>query len=203
VATMTNAPSLTGANLLLVHTVHAGNIATTSMTHNGNTMTKIGSNYFSGLDQMEEFWYMDDPDSTGNVVVTLASAMYNGISITAMGFNDAGGIGVHEFNGGTATDHTETITVSEQSLVFATGISINATDDITIDGDVQSGSGMMPNNANVNDIVSGSWSATNHSAGTIDIITDTTSGNITNSSVEILAAAPPVGGNTGNFLMMF
>jgi hypothetical protein len=193
-------PSMSGADLLLVHIVFGNNIATNSITHNGNSLTKIGSNYFSGLGQREEFWYMLNPDSSGNIVVNLASAMFNGISICAMGFVGATGIGGHGFNGAGSDPNNQNRTVGEGSMVYVTGISTVAHTSITIDGSTILPANFEPNQVNVNDIVSGAWSTSSHSAGTIATATDAQFSNITNSYVEIedAAATPTLSASTSS-----
>lgn len=204
-------PSMSGADLLLLHIVFGNNISVSSVTHNGNSLTKAGSNYFSSLTQREEFWYMTSPDSSGNIVVTLSSAMFNGISITAMGFSGASGVGTPIFNGATASPHVRSRTVLDGSMVFVSGISTVATDDITIDGVVTTGASgnLRPNQQNVNKIVSGMWSNSAHSAGSINTETDaSSSGNITNSFIEIQASGggsfdPTTPDDGDMFLLMF
>ena len=197
-------PSMTGADLLLVHVVFGNNIAVSGITHNGNALTKIGHNYFSGLGQREEFWYMLAPDSgSQDIVVTLNSAMFNGMSICAMGFTNATGIGLHAFNGANPTEHARTRTVSDGSMVYVTGISTVSHDDITIDGVQILPANLKPNQANVNDVVSGAISNSAHSAGTISTETDATiGGSITNSYVEIVDGNGGGGGSRRRLIII-
>ncbi len=188
-ATYASPPSMSGSDMLLVHICFGNNILVNSITHGGSNLTKAGANWFNGLGQREEWWYLNSPASSGSIVVNLASAMFNGITITAMGFNGTNGVSGPVFNGGISSPHTRNRTVSEGSMVHVTGISSSATDDITIDGTTTTGASgnLMPNQVNVNDIVSGMWSNTSHSAGSINTQTDASAtANITNSYIEIL-----------------
>jgi len=188
-ATYASPPSMSGSDMLLVHICFGNNITVNSITHGGANLTKAGGNWFSGFGQREEWWYLNNPASSGSIVVNLASAMFNGMTITAMGFNGTNGVSGPTFNGGISSPHIRTRTVSEGSMVHVTGISNSATDDITIDGTTTTGASgnLMPNQVNVNDIVSGMWSNTSHSAGSINTETDASAtSNITNSYIEIL-----------------
>lgn len=199
-------PNLSGADLLLVHFCFGNNIAASSVTHNGNSLTKAGSNYFSGLSQREEFWYMTSPDATGSIVITLASAMYNPICITAMGFTGVDTttpITGPTFNGATTSPHSRTRTITADSMVFVSGISTVSTDDITIDGTVTTGASgnLMPNQVNNNKIISGMWSNAAHSSTSISTETDASSTtNITNSYIEIMASGG--GGGTRRIFLI-
>jgi hypothetical protein len=201
-------PSMSGADFLLVHIVFAQNTTVNSVTHNGNSLTKHAHNWFSGLGQREEFWYMTNPDNDGDLVVTLNAQMFQGISLCMMGFSGVDQttpIGNQTFNGGSASPHVRSRTVSEGSMVFVTGISTVSTDDITIDGTVTTGASgnLRPNQQNVNDIVSGMWSNSSHSAGSINTETDASSTtNITNSFIEILADGGGVGGGRRRIIIV-
>lgn len=183
-------PSMNSCDFILVHVVFGNNVAIQSITHDGNALTKKAHQWFSGLSQREEFWYMKNP-STGikEIKVTLASSMFNGMSICVMGFNNVNDIGTHSFNGTSNTPHVRNRNVSAGSMIYMSGISTTAHSNFSIDGTSIPTGNFKPNQANVNDILSGAWSPSSHSAGSIATQTATAGpGTITNSYVEILAA---------------
>ena len=111
-------PSMNGCDFILVHIVFANNIAVQTVTHDGNALTKKAHQWFSGLGQREEFWYMKNPSSgVQPIEVTVASSMFNGMSICVMGFNNVDDIGPHAFNGASNTPHNQSRTVSEGSVI--------------------------------------------------------------------------------------
>lgn len=184
-------PSVASGDLLLIGVALASNITISSCTHNGIALTSAGAHYHSSLGVKEQFFYTTTP-STGiqNIVVTLSSAYFSGISISAMCFAGASGVGTPVWNDASSDPNTQSYSVSAGSMMYATGGSNVAHDDITIDGNVVTGvsGNLSPNQSNINKIYSGSWSGSSHSAGSITIETDGTSGVISNSHIEILAS---------------
>lgn len=198
-------PTVAAGDLLLIVLSYANNIALNHVRHDGDDLTRAGGGWLTSAGLRQEYWYITAPASgLKEITVQFASAMFNGVSVCAMCFAGASGIGVLDTNDISATPHTQSITVSEGSMVYATMSSTGSHTSIAIDGTTILPANFEPNQVNVNKIVSGAWTTSSLSAGSIDVVTSQPTGSLSNSSIEILATvAPPVTGATGNFLMMF
>jgi len=169
-------------------------------TYDGIAMTLIDSNEFSGLSQR---WacYGIAPTTSGakNVVLSFGgSPQWGPVSYFACSFLGSSGIGNTGVNGRSSTPNSQTLTVSEGSAIFATGISNNAFTGIDIDGSARP----LEFQHNTNKQVSGALSLIPLSAGSIAVDTKVTFSNVTNARIEILAGGAPPSTNS-NFLVMF
>lgn len=188
---------------LLVSLAFSNAATISGITYNGVAMTKIISEDVSVVTSWQYMYGLASPAlSTNNIIITFSNTIFNPVSICAVSFLDCDGIGnTYEPIGGDpdmkASPHTESITVSENSMIYAQSISSGgAFSDITIAGSSRS---FLVDNANINNTTSSALSATELSAGSKDIVM---TGGSQNSclAVELLSAAPS---NSGNFFMMF
>ena len=169
-------------------------------TYGGQAMTLITSRQFGGLSQRWACYGLQNPPTgNNNIVISFTSQQFNPVSLFAVSFTGSGGAGNFADNGGSTTPNSKTLTVSSGSCIYATGISNNAFTGIDIDGSART----LEFQHNTNKQVSGALSAVPLSAGSIDVVTKVTFGNVTNQRVEILEATapPPTGDN--DFLLMF
>ena len=97
--------------------------------------------------------------------------------------------------------HSQSLTISANSIIYATGISNNAQ---SFGYDIGGTTVVNQFFANTNKIVEGALGPLNLPAGVTDVTTKADFGNITNTRIEILetSVTPPVT-NTGNFFLMF
>jgi hypothetical protein len=194
--------SNTGTDRLLV--VFVGYPSTnncTAVTYNGTSMTKQGSWIMNdaGAGFEYDIWYLVAPDTgTNNVVGTFDSSGTVGIMATT--FTGAEQTTpLQSLNSAAAnTPHTQSITISDQSMIMGIGssrYSFDSTAAITIDGTAKSFATTDINGAIFLAQVCVWTRDANLSSGSKDVITDTIadSFNADNTRIEIKeAAAAPV-----------
>lgn len=189
-----NCSSGTDRGLFVVITM-TNTVNFASATYNGVAMTLVSSRQYSGLSQRQAAYYLANPATgTNNLVINFTGNQWNPTSIMAQSFTGVDTTaGVEASNGASTTPHSRSLTISNNSVIYATGISNNAQSfNYDIGGSSRTASF---NGHNVNKIVEGAWSATGLSAGAQNVTTKADFGTITNNRFEIkeAVASPPAG----------
>ena len=173
--------------LLLACFVMSASTTFSGCTYNGTSMTNHLDFFSSSLSQRWAIYSLTSP-STGsnNVVVSFGGNQWNPISIALISWTGSSGVGNVGNNDEASTPHSRTLTVSQNSQIYAFGTSINAqTSGHQIDGSTR------PNefSHNTNRITRGGISLSGLSSGSINVTTTADFGYITNVRVEIKEAA--------------
>lgn len=182
----------TGADgLLFVVITMPNTVNFSSVTFDGTAMTQVRNQNFSGLSQRQGTFYLLNPNTGNkNIVVNFSGSQFNSTSILAQSFTGASGIGNDSNTGALTSPNSQSLTVSENSVIYATGISSNAQ---SFGYDIGGSTRTNLFTHNTNKIVEGALSATGLSAGAQNVTTKADFGTVTNYSVEILEAGvtPP------------
>lgn len=182
----------TGGLLLICVAMTGTNISYTGATYNGVAMTEVQQLQDGSNTQVYAIYALENPTvGTHDVVITMSTGLFNPMSFYAVSFTGAGGIGNSGMNAAQSTTHTQSLTVSDDSLVFSAGVSPNVISDISVDGT----SITLDYTHNNNRQVSGGVSAIPLTAGSVDVAVTSVFGNIANLRAEILIAGS--GGDTG------
>lgn len=191
--------SNTGSGRLLIIQLTMSNIRSyTGCNYGGVSMTQLYSINRGGLSQRMAFFYLVDPPTGNNTLrVNFNNTVWNPISIHARSFTGSAGIGNNANTGGQSTPNTQSLTVSEDSLIIGTACSINAISTIQI----PQGSNRTFVTHNTNrQVGTGAISAdAGLSAGAISIRTTSTFGSVTNDRIEILGTAAAPSSSDGDF----
>jgi len=170
-----------------------------SATYDGVSMgTPILNQSFGGLAQRQVVYALANPSDGSNLLrLIFSGSQFNGVSLAIYNFTDCGGVGNFGISGGATTPNIKTLTISDNSMIVATGISVASQNgqDYTI-ATVDYG---LLYQHNVNDQVCGNIS-TNIPSGLRTVTTRTGSGTVTNVRVEILEQASSTT-NNGNFFL--
>jgi hypothetical protein len=160
-----------------------------SASYDGVGMTLVANRNYSGLQQRQAFFYLYNPSSGSakNLVINFSGNQWSNTSILAQSFTGVDStIGITSNSGASTSPNSKTLNVAAGSLIYASGISINAQSfDYTIGGINRT---PAFNAHNTNRIVEGAFSAL-LAVGTTTIITRTDTGTVSNNRVEIKAAA--------------
>ncbi len=191
----------TGANgFLFVSFIMSNARSYTGCSYGGQTMTLIKTQNFGGLAQRWAcYGLLNPPTGSNNIVVSFNNAVFNPVSMFATSFTGSGGAGLFATNGASSTPNSKTLSVTAGSCIYATGISNNAFIGIDIDGSARP----LEFNHNTNKQISGALSLVPLSAGSTSVVTKVNWGSVSNSRVEIKAAATPPPSDDGSFLLMF
>jgi hypothetical protein len=192
----------TGTNrLLIIQLTMANTVNYSGCTYGGQAMTQLHSTNRGGLSQRMAFYYLVDPPTGNNTLrINFSGSQWNPISIHARSFTGSAGIGNEGRTGGQSTPNTQSLTVSDDSLIMATACSINAISTIQI----PQGSNRTFVTHNTNrQVGTGAISANaGFSAGSYNIRTTSTFGSVTNDRVEILGISSPATNTDGDFFML-
>jgi hypothetical protein len=192
----------TGTNrLLIIQLTMANTVNYSGCTYGGQAMTQLHSTNRGGLSQRMAFYYLVDPPTGNNTLrINFSGNQWNPISIHARSFTGSAGIGNEGRTGGQSTPNTQSLTVSDDSLIMATACSINAISTIQI----PQGSNRTFVTHNTNrQVGTGAISANaGFSAGSYNIRTTSTFGSVTNDRVEILGISSPATNTDGDFFML-
>ena len=190
----------TGAGGLLVIQLTMSNVRSYSgCTYGGQAMTQLYTINRGGLSQRMAFFYLENPPTGNNTLrINFNNSVWNPISIHSRSFTGSAGIGNDGKVGGQPTPNTQSLTVSDDSLIMATACSVNVVSTIQI----PQGSNRSFATHNTNrQVGTGAISANaGHNAGSISVRTTSTSGSVTNDRVEILGTISPVTNTDGDFL---
>ena len=196
-----NQNSGTGRLLVIMLTM-ANTVNYSGCTYGGQAMTQLYSINRGGLSQRMGFFYLIDPPTGNNTLrVNFSGNQWNPISIHARSFTGSAGIGNSLRTGGQSTPNTQSLTVSDDSLIMATACSINAI--LTIQIPQGSNRSFVTHNTN-RQVGTGAISANaGFAAGTYNIRTTSTFGSVTNDRVEILGTGAAPSDTDGDFFMLF
>ena len=187
----------TGAGGLLVIQLTMSNVRSyTGCNYGGVSMTQLYTINRGGLSQRMAFYYLENPPTGNNTLrINFNNSVWNPISIHSRSFTGSDGIGNDGKVGGQPTPNTQSLTVSQDSLIMATACSINAISTIQI----PQGSNRTFATHNTNrQVGTGAISSNSgHNAGSISVRTTSTFGSVTNDRVEILgtSSADTTGGD--------
>ena len=191
-----------GADGLIVIQLTMSNARTyTGCTYGGVSMTQLYTINRSGLSQRMAFFYLENPPTGNNTLrINFNGSVWNPISIHSRSFTGSGGIGNNANTGGGATPNTQSISFSADSFVMATACSQNAISTIQI----PQGSNRTFASHNTNrQVGTGAISVgTGAVAGSYNVTTTSTFGNLTNDRVEILGLSAPVDDTGGDFFLL-
>jgi len=168
----------------------------TGATYNNVAMTLLKNQLYSGLIQRTAVYILQNP-STGsnNFVVNFNGSQFNSTSIFACSFTGAGAGGANLNNGASTAPNSQSLTIEENSIIYAHGVSDNVQSAYSIGGSPRT----LEFTHNSSKQVGGALSLTGLMAGATNVTTDAITGTITNLRVEILASGggpppPPLGG---------
>ncbi len=113
--------------LLLAVITMASTTDFSSASYGGAPMTLIRNTNYGGLSQRQAAYVLTNPSDGANTFQTLFSGnQWNPLSISLISFTGASGIGAEESSGGLITPNSQSLTILENSMIYATGISVNA-----------------------------------------------------------------------------
>ncbi|MBC8398554.1 MAG: hypothetical protein H8E16_15840 [Flavobacteriales bacterium] len=173
----------------------------TSATYGGVTMTRLYTVNRSGLGQRMAFYYLENPPTGNNTLrVNFNGSQWNPLSTHIRSFTNSGGIGNSLRTGDVSTPNTQTLTVSDDSLIMITSCSINA---ITSQ-QIPTGTNQTYVQHNTNrQVATGAISAdVGHSAGVISLRGTSTFGSLSLDRTEIKGLSSSVDTSGGDFFML-
>jgi hypothetical protein len=178
-----------GTNRLLLVVIEMQNsVDVTGMTYNGVSMTEIRNENDTGISKRLSAYYLLSPATgTNDIVVSFSGSQFNNTAIFARTFTGASGIGNDGYNTTATSPHTQSLTISANSIIFATGMSVGA-QSFGYDFDAVTATN-VGNGFNINIIVEGAYSQTGLTAGSKDVVTKADSGTVSNYRVEIQESA--------------
>ena len=192
----------TGDNGLIIAQFTMSNSRTyTSCTYGGVAMTQLYQINRSGLAQRMAFFYLENPPTGNNTLrVNFNGSQWNPISMHIRSFTNSGGIGNSLRTGGQATPNTQSLTVSDDSLIMTTSCSINA----ILTQQIPTGTNRTFTTHNTNrQVATGAISAdAGHSAGSISLRSTSTFGSLSLDRTEILGLTNTVDTSSGDFFML-
>jgi hypothetical protein len=116
-----------GANGYLFVTIACPATTVTGVTWNGVTMTLVQRNA-TGYSTDWTVWRLASPTTgVNNLVVTMASGNFNGVSTFMTSFLDCSGVGNIGYNGIASNPVTTSVTISANSMVLGAVIGGNST----------------------------------------------------------------------------
>jgi hypothetical protein len=189
-----------GSNrLLILQLTMANTVGYSGCTYDGVAMTQLHSTNRGGLSQRMGFFYLLNPNTGNNTLrINFGGNQWNPISIFARYLTGSGGIGNEGRTGAQSTPNTQSLTVSQDSLITATACSVNVISTIQI----PQGTNITFTTHNTNRQVGTGAISTALSAGTYNIRTTSTSGSVTNDRVEILGLGGSGGTTNGDFFLV-
>lgn len=186
---------------LLVVITMFNNVDFSGCTYGGDTMTLVQNIDYSGQSQRTAAYYLQSP-STGNnnIVVSFSGSQVTSTSIFAVSFTGAGNFGSFDYDDELATPNSQSITISDNSIIYLTGLSLFSQNTLYSIGGSSRPFEFSHSTARV---VRGALSTTGLSAGATNVTTTTDVGSVTNFRVEIQeASSPPSGINEGSFWLL-
>lgn len=191
----------TGTDRLLLVVIEMQNSVTvTSMTYAGVSMTQIRQDNSTSFSKTIAAYYLLAP-ATGanNIVINFSGSQFNNTAIFARTFTGATGIGNHGFNDASNTPHSQNLTISANSIIFASGIS-GAAQSFGYDFDGVTATN-VGNGFNINNIVEAAYSQVITSAGSKAVVTKADSGTVSNLRIEVQEAGGGGGGRRRIFVV--
>lgn len=188
-----------GGGLLVVITMQ-NTVNITGVTYNGVSMTEIRNENIAGESQRQAAYYLQSPATGSNdIVFTFDGSQFGSTSIFAVSLTGAGASDANGFSGPANTPVTQNLTIGENSIIYASGISSNAQN---TGYDIGGSTRPFEFSHNTNLQVRGALSATGLSAGSTSVVTKADFGNVTNFAVS-LSEAPASGISEGSWWMIF
>lgn len=187
-----------GDGLLLVAVCMANTVNFNNVKYDGVTMTTELNYNSASLGQRWGIFSLQSP-STGNntIQINFSANQVNSISIFAVSFTGSGGIGNIGNNDVANTPHNRNLLVSQNSVIYAMGVSTFPIQAIKINGS----SRPLEFSHNTNDQVAGALS-TSLPSGSIAVGTESAALSISNTRIEILEVASVPGISEGNWMML-
>tara|TARA_R100001463_G_scaffold23289_3_gene55952 strand:+ start:286 stop:1011 length:726 start_codon:yes stop_codon:yes gene_type:complete len=204
-------PTLPSGDFLLVHIAVAANKSVQWVKHGTDNLTKatLSPMWRNTPGVRHEFWYKNSSDASTpesglkQIQVQFNSTYFNGVSICAMCFSGATGIGTTHYFGNQATPHTRSMSVSAGSQVYGASTSTGAYVKMIMDGVNVLPANLKPNQANINKVVVGALTTSPVSAGTIDVVAQPNPFGVgTNVAIEILASGGGGGSTRGRRILI-
>lgn len=182
---------------LMVAVCMANTVSHTGATYDGTPMTEFLNYTSSTLSQTWVVYGLQSP-STGsnNIVLSFSSNQFNSISVFAVSFTGSSGIGSVGNNDVAPEPHPRTISVFQNSIVYAFGVSNSGISGFEIDGSNRPSEFTH----NTNRQVEGAFSLTGLNAGSISVIIDTDFASVSNTRIEIKEAV--LGKKEGSFFLV-
>jgi hypothetical protein len=199
-ATLAHNQDVGSDGLLLAVVTMTNTVNFTSASYGGDPMTLILNQNFGGLSQRQCAFFIKNPKTgSNNFVINFSGQQWNPTSVSLISFLGSSGVGNNGVNGASATPNSQNLSVSNGSMIYATGISINAQSfGYIIDGSTRTN--LFSHNTNRQ--VEAAISAQGLASGSKNVQTLANFGNITNVRIEIQEASSPVGVAEGNWLLL-
>lgn len=174
----------TGSNRgLLVVVTMSNSVDFSGCTYGGVAMTLVRNTLFSAESQRQAAYYLANPATgSNNIVVSFTGSQFNSTSIFAVSFTGADGIDTSNSNTSVSTPNSQSLTISDNSIIYASGISSNAQN---TGYDIGGSTRTFEFSHNTNIQVRGCLSATGLSAGSQNITTKADFGYVTNFRVAV------------------
>jgi len=182
--TVGHSQNVGAGSMLLVTIVMSSSVNFSGCTYGGSAMTLVLNSFYSSLSQRVVSFYILNP-STGsnNVVASFTGNQWNNVSMSAISFTGAGGIGNSKNKGGMTSPNSQSLTISENSVIVATGLS-NTSQSSGYDIAGSTRTNLFSHNTNK--VVETAISETGLSAGSKNVTTKADYNWITNYRVEVL-----------------
>lgn len=195
--TLAHSQNVGSDGLLLVTITMSNSVDFTGCTYNGVAMTLVRNHNFVSESQRQATYVLTSPATgSNNIVFSFSGAQWNPTSVFAVSFTGASGYGAEAITGPSATPNSQSLTISANSIIYATGVSISAQ---SFGYDIGGSTRTNEFAHNTNRQVEGALSATGLGAGATNVTTKANSGNISNYRIEIQEATA----SAGNMLIMF
>ena len=179
--------------LLLVGIYHQNNSTVSNAAYNGVAMTSIASYTYSSVSGRVSFFYLLSPATGANNVTATLSNSNTWVGV-AQSFTGASGIGNYANTDLSASPNSQTLTVSEGSLIYCGGTGqyqFDSTAAVSIGGVATSSANCDAKGVSYLSQVRGETSSSPLSAGSITCATKSVHAAfyVSNHRIEILGAA--------------
>ena len=180
--------------MVCFHITMANSVTPSTATYGGQSMTRLYTVNRGSLGQRMAFYYLLNPPTGFNTLrVNFSGSQWNPVSIYARSFTGATGIGSYAATGGQTTPNTQTLPVSQDSLILITSCSVNQ----ILTQQIPTGNNRPFTTHNTNrQVATGAISASGHNAGTISLRATGTFGTLSLDRVEIGGVAASVSRRT-------
>lgn len=155
----------------------------TGATYGGVAMSIVSNNISTEGQRVTTFYLQNPANGVNNIVISFNGSQFNSTSIFAFVVYGADGIDNFAWNDVSTSPNSRSITILQNSLIYVTGLSINA--QTATQYSIGGSSRVWEFSHNTNKIVRGAISATGLSAGATNVTTYADFGSITNLRVAI------------------
>lgn len=200
-ATQTLAHTNGSSSFLTVTIAMSNTVSVTGMTYAGVAMTQARQDVSTAYSSRYATFYLINPtNGTNNIVISFSGPQWSSTAIFAQSYSGADSIGNTGFVDGGATPHSQSLTISAGSIIFAMGNSSSAQNSgYIVDGVTLTNVG---NGFNINNQVEAAYSGVIATAGSKTVTTITDFGTITNYRIEVKESVVVVTSTQG-MIMMF